>query len=78
MFKIPEWMLKAIGRFGSLIENKLNIPNEFNAANMEMLRIGNYYGSGRAAKELGFSCRPVSEAVDEAIGWFRKEKYIKE
>lgn len=78
MFKIPEWMLKAIGRLGSLIENKLNIPNEFNAANMEMLCIGNYYGSDRAAKELGFSCRPVSEAVDEAIGWFRKEKYIKE
>lgn len=77
MFKIPECMLKAIGSLGSFIENKFNIPNEFNAANMEMLCIGNYYGSDRAAKELGFSCRPVSEAVDEAIGWFQKEKIIK-
>ena len=77
MFKIPECMLKAIGTLGSFIENKFNITNEFNAANMEMLCIGNYYSNDRAAKELGFSCRPIGEAVDEAIGWFQKEKIIK-
>lgn len=35
------------------------------------------HGSDRTAKELGFNCRSIPEAVDEVIGWFRKEKIIK-
>ena len=77
MIKVPGALLKLAGRLGSALEKGLQIRNEFNSRNMEMLRIGNYYRSDRAAKELGFSCRPVSEAVDEAIGWFRKEKIIR-
>ena len=77
MIKVPGALLKMAGRLGSALEKGLHIRNEFNSRNMEMLRIGNYYRSDRAAKELGFSCRPVSEAVDEAIGWFRKEKIIR-
>ncbi len=71
MIKVPGFILKGIGFFGSMLQNTFGIHNEFNSENMEMLCTGNYYGSDRAAKELGFSCRKTADAIDEAIGWFK-------
>lgn len=35
-----------------------------------------YYRSDRAIKELGYKPRPVSEALGDAVAWFKKHGYV--
>ena len=35
-----------------------------------------YFSSTKAETDLGFKSRPVEEAIDDAIAWFRQHRYL--
>lgn len=35
-----------------------------------------YFSSAKAERELGFRARPVGEALDDALAWFRRHHYL--
>ena len=70
LVRIPAWVLLAVGAVGDLLA-KLGIRSEISRTNMRILCIGNYYMNAKSVRELDVRYRPLSEAVDEAVGWFR-------
>lgn len=68
---VPGFLLRAAGKAGDMLKSVFGIRTELSSVNMEMLCTGNYIGCRKAARELGFRSRPVSDAVDEAVAWFR-------
>lgn len=43
---------------------------------LRMARKKMYYSSEKARRELGYSARPVREAVVDAVGWFREQGWL--
>jgi dihydroflavonol-4-reductase len=35
-----------------------------------------FFSSAKAARDLGYTARPVDEALIDAIAWFRTHKYL--
>lgn len=70
LVRIPAWVLLVSGAIGDLLA-KLGVRSEISRTNMRILCIGNYYTNAKSVWELDVRYRPLSEAVDEAVGWFR-------
>lgn len=70
LVRIPARVLLAAGAVGDLLA-RLGVRSEISRTNMRILCIGNYYSNAKSVRELGMRYRPLSEAVDEAVGWFR-------
>lgn len=73
--RIPSFILSCAGGIGNLLA-KLGVNTEISGTNMRILRIGNYYRSEKSVRELHIHYRPVSEAVDEAVEWFRQSDML--
>ncbi|MBI1733043.1 MAG: NAD-dependent epimerase/dehydratase family protein [Gammaproteobacteria bacterium] len=43
---------------------------------VRMARKHMYFSSAKAERELGYASRPAREAIEEAIRWFRENKYL--
>lgn len=76
LINIPAFLLRAAGKTGDMLSRLFNIRTEVTSVNMEMLCTGNYNSCRKAEAELGFKHRPASEAIDEAICWFRQAGMI--
>lgn len=76
LIKIPGWLLRFAGKAGDLFTRIFKITTEVDSLNMQMLCIENYFESDKAVKALGYSSRPVAQAVDEAVTWFRSNGMI--
>lgn len=70
LIPIPDWLLLAVGAVGDLLA-WAGVKSEISRANMRILCIGNYYSNTKSRRGLHLRYRPLSEAVDEAVGWFR-------
>lgn len=77
MVKAPEFLLSAAGKTGDFLARHLGIRTEISSVNMKILCTGNYFRCDKAATALGFRCRPVSEAIDEAVCWFIQSGMLK-
>lgn len=47
------------------------------ADGLRMAKYRMFFSSAKAGRELGFSARPVGEALQDAIHWFRAEGYLR-
>ncbi len=43
---------------------------------LKMARKRMFFSSAKAARELGYQARPASEALSEAVAWFKAEGYL--
>jgi dihydroflavonol-4-reductase len=68
---IPDWLLISLGAFGSLLR-KLGIHSELSVSNAKILSSDDYYTGAKAVRELNMPQTPISNAVSEAIGWFKE------
>lgn len=75
IIRLPEWLLMTSGRIFSFLY-RLGIKSDAVIENMRLLCIGNYYRNTKAVKELGITFRPASEAVKDAVTWFRTHGII--
>ncbi len=44
---------------------------------LRLAKVHMFFASTKAERELGFSARPYGEAIADAIGWFRRNGYLK-
>jgi dihydroflavonol-4-reductase len=42
-----------------------------------MARKKMYFSSAKAMRELGYAPRPAGDAIDDAVGWFRANGYLR-
>lgn len=75
IIRLPEWLMMAIGRFCSMLY-RLGIKTDATIENMRLLCIGNYYSNAKAVNELGIRFKPASEAVSDAVRWFKEQGMI--
>lgn len=71
-FKIPRWMMLTIGAGFSVAQGLgiQNVPFNYSLAAHLVGRYG-WYSSQKAVQELGYSWRPLKEAVRSYIEWAR-------
>lgn len=73
---LPDWLLRAIGKAGDLLQSA-GIKTEVCSRNIEQLLITESYQSSKAEIELQMPHTPLSEAVYEALKWFKSVGKIK-
>lgn len=74
---IPKFVLLSAGYIFTLIQNIFKFKTSFNYTNARMLCEGNYYTAKKAIEELNMPQTTIKKAVDEAIAWFKENKYMK-
>lgn len=72
----PVWVLYALGYVGNLLR-ALRIKTFMSLVNMRILCVRNFYRNDKAVEELGLTCRPIDEAIEDAVQWFEKEGMLK-
>ena len=75
--QIPSRILKVIGFVGDILEKVCKVPVPFTRVNTKMLCEENYYSANKAVNKIGFEELPITQSVEKAILWFRKNNYIK-
>ncbi len=70
LIKLPKSLLLFLGTLGNLIR-KAGVKTDLSKTNMHILCVGNFYSNKKAKEELHMTFRPVEEAIDDAISWFR-------
>ncbi|AKK74503.1 dihydroflavonol 4-reductase [Chryseobacterium gallinarum] len=73
MIPIPDTVLSVLGRIGDVLR-KLNVKTNVSTPNMKALRIRNYYSNQKSMEELGLHYRPVDQAIEEAIEYFKNKE----
>ena len=70
MVKIPKTLLTSIGLIGELLRH-LRIKTNLSSVNMKILCTNIYYSNNKSVAELGIKYRPVDDAIEDAINYFR-------
>lgn len=78
LVKIPPALLYAIGTACSLYEQISRKPAKLNKTNAGLLCLDNYYTAQKAVTELNMPQTPVTQAIEDAMEWFRQYGYLKE
>lgn len=73
LFSIPAPLIQTAGRVGSAGEwmSRRGLP--LNRINATLLTQDNYYSGDKARRELGMPVSPVSQAIEDAMQWFRAD-----
>ncbi|WP_353183753.1 NAD-dependent epimerase/dehydratase family protein [Parapedobacter lycopersici] len=72
---LPKLLLIGIGYIGDLLRT-IGIKTALSSTNMKILCVHNYYTNRKAREELHISFRPVAQAIDDAVDWFKKQKML--
>jgi len=74
--KMPRWLTLAYGRLlsGASVVFRFTPPVNYPMAMISTEK--HFYSSEKAIKDLGLNQTPVSEALKEAVEWFRDNKYL--
>ena len=75
LLKVPAFILIIAGLGGNLLRF-FGIKTAISLTNMRILCISNYYCNSKAVDKLDLTITPISEAIDDAIKWFKKIKLI--
>ncbi|WP_455169485.1 NAD-dependent epimerase/dehydratase family protein [Aegicerativicinus sediminis] len=73
LVKAPDSLLKITGHLGHWMRS-IGIKVSSNKIHHDILMLKTYYTNVKSVEELNLTYRPVSEAIHEAIAYFRKEK----
>ncbi len=71
LIPIPDFLLVCIGWIGDL-SRWMRIKTDISSANMEILRVKNYYTSQKARQELNLDMTPIDQAIVDTIDYFKK------
>lgn len=74
--KMPGWLTLAYGRMMTVMGTVLPFTPPVNYPMALISTEKHYYSNEKAKRELGLQPTPVSEALEEAVNWFRKNEYI--
>jgi dihydroflavonol-4-reductase len=75
---IPKAIIRLAGILGQALIGLLDKPLMLNKTNARLITLDNYYSGEKAQREFKLQISPVSDAITEALAWFRKEHYISE
>ena len=78
LVRIPSGLLQATGTLGSLYEQLCRKPAKLNTTNAKLLCVDNYYTARKAIDELYMPQTPLSQAIEDALEWFRQYGYLKD
>ena len=70
--KTPIWLAKAMVIFTSLYYNLTNTKPRFTSDSLRILRSNSFISSQKASQQLGYSHRPIREAIVDTIQWFKE------
>jgi dihydroflavonol-4-reductase len=69
---------QVVGKLLADVSNRFrNEESDFNSAAIEMAQQFHFYDSGRAKTELGYTSRPYTESLRDAVDWLRLRKLLK-
>ncbi|XZE21971.1 NAD-dependent epimerase/dehydratase family protein [Pirellulaceae bacterium SH449] len=69
---------QVVGKLLADLSNRFrNQESDFNSAAIEMAQQFHFYDSGLAETELGYSSRPYTESLRDAVEWLRLRKFLK-
>jgi len=75
-FKIPVWLARTVGTLATIYYCLTRTKPLFTTYSVDVLASNSLISSEKARRELGFSPRPLREAVADAIQWFRQNGRI--
>ena len=73
---LPKWTVHAAGTIAGTLGRLSHKSLPFNKTNAHLLTLDNYYSSEKARIEFNLQTTPISQAIKEALVWFKKEDYI--
>ena len=73
---LPRGIVHAAGTVAETWSKTICRPLPFNSANARLLTLDNYYSPEKAKREFQLQTTPIKNAIEEALAWFKKEKYI--
>lgn len=73
LFTVPLWLVSPFSGIGALYGKMTNRPAWFSPYTVYNLERNNDYSAEKAARELGFECRPLDETIADTIGWLKRE-----
>ncbi|MGM0665896.1 MAG: NAD-dependent epimerase/dehydratase family protein [Bacteroidota bacterium] len=74
--KMPRWLTLAYGWLMTALSTVFPFTPPVNYPMALISTEEHYYSNEKAKRELGLQPTPVSEALDEAVNWFRNNRYI--
>ncbi len=74
-FRLPNWVARAGGLAGDLKAIVLRNETNLNSQAAAMGQLKHYYSSAKAMDELGYSLRPLDEAIEECWEWIKERKW---
>ncbi len=77
MIPMPGFILKIVGRLGSLVEFITGSAARLNYTAAYLICLDNYYSGKKSEKELGVQYTSMPEAVSKALTWFKENNYYK-
>ena len=72
---IPKVLLIGLGYIGDLLR-AVGIPTALSSTNTKILCVHNYYSNAKACQQLDVQFLPVSQAIDDAVDWFRQQQML--
>ncbi|MET6997029.1 NAD-dependent epimerase/dehydratase family protein [Chitinophaga defluvii] len=75
MIRIPVFVMKMAGAFGTLREKVIGKSSKLNYTAAYLLCLDNYYSGKKSERELQVKYTPVKEAVKRALSWFKENNY---
>lgn len=75
IIKIPDPILEMAGKAGDFIR-MLGVKTDICSRNLNQLTIREYYSNKKAIEELNMPQKPIDKAIDEALEWFKGNRYL--
>lgn len=70
---LPLWLIRPFAGLGSLYSKITRRPAWFSSFTIYNLERNNNYSFEKAARELGFYCRPLVQSIHDTIVWLEQE-----
>ena len=77
LVRLPRQVLSVAEYAGSLYEKITGKPAKLNHINAQFLQTENYYSPAKAIRELRLPQTPIERAIEDALGWFGENGYLK-
>ncbi len=75
IIEIPDALLEMAGKAGDFIR-LFGVKTEICSMNLNQLTIREYYTNKKAVQELKMPKKPIEQAIEEALEWFKKNASI--
>lgn len=78
LLTVPLWLAEVAAPALLLIARRTGTPPIYTRTTLRMLAGNQQVSHTLAARELGYSVRPLAKSVDDALAWFREKGYMGE